>query len=74
MARLVRAHEDGARIAQTVLDVQEVIRYVRKPTGSMPPYAEKFLSDQNLIDIYAYLKSLPGAMPAKDIQLLYEIN
>lgn len=65
---------DGARIAQTALNVQGVIRYVRKPTGGMPAFTEKILSDQELTDIYAYLKSLPAAKASKDIPLLDQIK
>src|SRR5262245_24778861 len=65
---------DGARIAQTALNLQAVTRYVRKPTGGMPAYTEKILSDQELTDIYAYLKSLPAAKAPKDIPLLEQIN
>src|SRR5215813_10580426 len=65
---------DGARIAQTALNLQGVIRYVRKPAGGMPAFTEKILSDQELTDIYAYLKSLPAAKPAKDIPLLDQIK
>jgi len=65
---------DGARIAQTALNVQGLIRYVRKPTGAMPAFTEKILSDQELTDIYAYLKSLPAAKATKDIPLLEQIK
>ena len=65
---------DGARIAQTALNIQGLIRYVRKPTGGMPAFTEKILSDQELTDIYAYLKSLPAAKAAKDIPLLDQIK
>jgi mono/diheme cytochrome c family protein len=65
---------DGARITQTALNVQGLIRYVRKPTGGMPAFTEKILSDQELTDIYAYLKSLPGAKAPKDIPLLDQIK
>jgi ubiquinol-cytochrome c reductase cytochrome c subunit len=65
---------DGARIAQTALNLQGVMRYVRKPTGGMPAFTEKILSDQELTDIYAYLKSLPAAKAAKDIPLLEQIK
>ena len=65
---------DGARIAQTALNIQGLIRYVRKPTGGMPAFTEKILTDQELTDIYAYLKSLPAAKPAKDIPLLDQIK
>jgi mono/diheme cytochrome c family protein len=65
---------DGARIAQTALNLQAVTRYVRKPAGTMPAYTEKILSDQELTDIYAYLKSLPAAKAPKDIPLLEQIK
>jgi ubiquinol-cytochrome c reductase cytochrome c subunit len=65
---------DGARIAQTSLNLQGVIRYVRKPAGAMPAFTEKILSDQELTDIYAYLKSLPAAKAPKDIPLLEQIK
>jgi mono/diheme cytochrome c family protein len=65
---------DGARIAQTGLNLQGVIRYVRKPTGGMPAFTEKILTDQQLSDIYAYLKSLPAAKAPKDIPLLDQIK
>src|SRR5256885_1729843 len=61
---------DGARIAQTALNLQGLMRYVRKPTGGMPAFTEKILTDQELTDIYAYLKSLPAAKAPKDIPLL----
>jgi mono/diheme cytochrome c family protein len=65
---------DGARIAQTALNLQGLMRYVRKPTGAMPAFTEKILSDQELTDIYAYLKSLPAAKAPKDIPLLDQIK
>ena len=65
---------DGARVAQTALNLQGVMRYVRKPLGAMPAYTEKILTDQELTDIYAYLKSLPAAKAPKDIKLLDQIK
>jgi mono/diheme cytochrome c family protein len=65
---------DGARLAQTALNLQGLTRYVRKPTGAMPAFTEKILSDQELADIYAYLKSLPAAKAPKDIPLLDQIK
>ena len=65
---------DGARIAQTSLNLQGVIRYVRKPAGAMPAFTEKILSDEELTDIYAYLKSLPAAKQPKEIPLLGQIK
>ena len=65
---------DGARIAQTALNLQGLMRYVRRPTGGMPAFTEKILSDRELTDIYAYLKSLPAAKAPKDIPLLQQIR
>jgi mono/diheme cytochrome c family protein len=65
---------DGARIAATALSAQAFTRYVRRPFGSMPAFTAKVLSDQELTDIYSYLKSLPAAKPAKDIPLLRQLS
>ena len=64
----------GARIAATPLSAQGLIRYLRRPSGQMPAFTEKVISDQELTDIHAYLKSLPAAMPAKDIPLLNQLR
>jgi mono/diheme cytochrome c family protein len=65
---------DGARIGATSLTQQGVIRYVRKPTGSMPAFTDKLITDQELTDIYAYLKSLPAVKAAKDVPLLNQLK
>ncbi len=50
-----------------------LIRYVRKPTGgNMPPYTSKVISDQQLIDINSYLRSLPPSPSARSIPLLQQ--
>jgi len=65
---------DGARLAATGLNADGLIRYVRKPAGAMPAYTEKLISDQELRDVLAYLKSLPAAKAPKDIPLLNQIS
>ena len=65
---------DGARIAQTALNLQGLTRYVRQPAGGMPAFTDKILPDRELTDIYAYLKSLPAAKAPKDIPLLDQIR
>jgi len=65
---------DGARIAATALNADALIRYVRRPAGAMPAFTEKLISDQELRDIYAYLKSLPAAKASKDIPLLNQLR
>ena len=65
---------DGARIANTSLNTQGFIRYVRRPTGAMPAFVEKVVTDQELTDIWAYLKSMPAPKPVKEIPLLNQIK
>lgn len=65
---------DGARLADTALTTAQLTRYVRKPTGAMPAYIDKVITDQELADIWAYLKSMPAPKAAKDIPLLNELR
>ena len=60
----------GARIAAPKFNAQVLILYVRRPAGDMPAYTDKVISDLELTDIFAYLKTLPAAKPAKEIPLL----
>src|SRR5258708_3665845 len=62
----------GARIGRTALNLAAFQRYVRQPTGQMPPYTAKVMTDEQLADVYAYLQSLPAPTPRKDIPLLNE--
>ena len=64
----------GARVAGVARNPQSFIRYVRRPSGSMPAYSEKMLSDQELTDILAYLRSMPPAKPVSDIPLLDQLR
>jgi mono/diheme cytochrome c family protein len=64
----------GARIGALSLSARSFILYVRRPAGAMPAFTDKVLSDQQLSDIYAYLKSLPVARSSKDIPLLNDLR
>ena len=64
----------GARIALVSRNAQSFIRYVRQPSGQMPAYTAKILSDQELTDIFAYVRSLPAAKAPGDIPLLANIK
>lgn len=66
--------KDGARIGPPVLNVQGLIRYVRRPAGAMPAFTEKVVTDAELTDIYAYLKSIPAPRAVKDIPLLDQLK
>jgi len=58
----------GARLAPNPLPFRGFVTYVRSPKGDMPPYKEKVLSEQDLADIHAYLRSRPR--PPANIPLL----
>jgi mono/diheme cytochrome c family protein len=60
----------GPRIGPPQLSFEAFTKYVHQPTGQMPPYTSKVISDQDLADIYAYLQSRPKATPSKNIPLL----
>jgi ubiquinol-cytochrome c reductase cytochrome c subunit len=51
----------GPRLAPRPLPFAALSRYVRRPTGQMPPYTTKVVSDAELADIYAFLVSVPAA-------------
>jgi len=65
---------DGARIADTALTTAQFTRYIRRPTGAMPAYIEKVVSDAEAADIWTYMKTLKGPMAAKDVPLLTELK
>jgi mono/diheme cytochrome c family protein len=65
------ATQTGAvRIGPPMLSFDGFLSYVRKPINQMPPYSAKAISDQDLADIYAFLKSIPMPPKGKDIPLL----
>jgi ubiquinol-cytochrome c reductase cytochrome c subunit len=64
----------GARIGPPPLSAQGLIRYVRRPAGQMPAFTEKVMTDRELNDVYAYLKSIPPPKPAKDVPLLNDLR
>jgi mono/diheme cytochrome c family protein len=60
----------GPRIAPNPPPLEVILGYVRKPSGEMPPYTAKVISDAELTDIYAYLQSRPHAEKEKAEQML----
>jgi mono/diheme cytochrome c family protein len=57
-------------LAQTQMPFDGFKGQVRDPVNDMPAYPEAVLSDKDLADIYAFVQSLPGRRPAKDIAIL----
>jgi mono/diheme cytochrome c family protein len=64
------AQTGAARIGPPQLSFEGFQSYVRAPKVNMPPYSSKAIPDQDLADIYAYLKSIPMPPKGKDIPLL----
>jgi mono/diheme cytochrome c family protein len=55
----------GPRLGPKPIAFAQFSKYIRQPTGQMPPYTTKSIPDKDLADIYAFLQSLP-APPAVD--------
>lgn len=49
----------GPRIGPSLFPSTRFFEYLRKPTGEMPPYTVKVLSDQDIADIYAWVQARP---------------
>ena len=49
----------GPRIGPNVVPFARFSEYVRTPTGEMPPYTSKVLSDQEIADLYAWVQARP---------------
>jgi mono/diheme cytochrome c family protein len=62
----------GARLVPMPLNQAGFIGFVRN-AGRMPSYGPKVISDANLADIYAYIKTLPTSPDAKNIPLIQEL-
>lgn len=60
----------GPRLGPRPIPFANFTKYLRRPTGQMPPYTAKVVKDSELADIYAFLESLPAPPPVKDIPLL----
>ncbi len=59
----------GGRLVPMRLPLAAFSALIRNPR-TMPPYTAKVLSDGQLADLWAYIKSLPESPPARSIPLL----
>jgi mono/diheme cytochrome c family protein len=57
----------GPRLGPHPIAYANFTKYVRQPTGQMPPYTAKVVKDSELAEIYAFLQSLPEPQPVKEI-------
>ena len=64
----------GPAIGVDVLPFIAISNYVRAPSGEMPPFSTRVLSDADLHDIYAYLISLPKPEAPDRIPLLPKVD
>jgi mono/diheme cytochrome c family protein len=60
----------GPRLASRTIPHSVFLGYVRQPTGQMPPYTAKVITDGDLADIHSYLESLPPPPPLTSVPLL----
>jgi mono/diheme cytochrome c family protein len=60
----------GVRLAPRPLPLAAFSRYVRRPSGQMPPFTIKVLSESQLADVYAFLRAIPEPPPVVSIPLL----
>jgi ubiquinol-cytochrome c reductase cytochrome c subunit len=60
----------GARLAPNPIPFRAFVTYVRAPKGDMPPYTIKIMSEQDLADVYAFLRSRPRPPAASSLPLL----
>jgi mono/diheme cytochrome c family protein len=60
----------GVRVGPPAIPFSAFMSYVRKPTGDMPPYTRKTISNEELADMYEFLKSVPQPPSWTTIPLL----
>jgi mono/diheme cytochrome c family protein len=58
----------GPRLGPRPIAFTAFSRYVRQPTGQMPPYTGKVVTDADLANIYAFVQSRPA--PPTNVPLL----
>jgi mono/diheme cytochrome c family protein len=57
-------------IAKVEMPTEAFVAFLREAPNDMPAYSATVLSDKEASDIHAFLQSLPGRKPAKDLPLL----
>ncbi len=60
----------GVRLGPQPIPYAAFSRYVRHPARQMPPYTAKVVTDRELSDIYAFLRSIPQPPSASSIPIL----
>jgi ubiquinol-cytochrome c reductase cytochrome c subunit len=60
----------GPRLAPRPIAFAPFNKYLRQPTGEMPPYTAKVVTDKDLVDIYSFLQSIPEPPSPESIPIL----
>jgi len=56
-------------LAKTAMPFEGFKGQLREPVSDMPAYSETVMSDKQIADIYAFLQTLPGPRPTKDMAI-----
>ena len=64
------ANATGPRLAPRPIAFAAFLKYVRHPTNQMPPFTTKVVTDAELTDVYAFLRSQPQPPDVDTIPLL----
>ena len=56
-------------LANTAMPFDGFRAQLREPIGDMPAYSQSVMSDEQVADIYAFVKTLPGPLPTKDMAI-----
>ena len=60
----------GPRLGPRPIAFAQFSKYVRNPTGQMPPYTIKVASDGDLADVHAFLGTIKAPPAVESIPLL----
>jgi mono/diheme cytochrome c family protein len=64
----------GKKLAPNPLPYAAFSAFVRTTSRDMPPFTDKVLPEQDLMDIHAYLRSIPASPNPATIPLLKDIG
>ena len=56
-------------LARTAMPFDGFKAQLREPISDMPAYSEAVMSDQQIADIYAFVETLSGPLPTKDMAI-----
>ena len=57
-------------LAKTALPVESFVAFLREAPNDMPSFSASVLTDKDAADIHAFLQTLPGPRPVKEIRQL----